>query len=384
MPLRVFQVLEASANTAVTHNRTWLRNLHEPLVEKGHDVFLFSAEDGRRAMQRRDCRARAAFSQRLSETFRQEHARQPFDLVFTYLMDGMVEPSVLDGLRKTGVPTCNFSCNNVHQFDLVDELAPHFDYNLHAERDVGHKFAAVGADALWWPMASNPRYFRPLDVPRTTEASFVGANYALRTQYMAHLLDHGVDAHAFGPGWQTGDLNRGRAVIKRYWFALKCLLSTSPQGRSLASAKLAELDFRRWLSARFPQHMHAPVPDEEVVALYSRSHVSLGFLEVYDQHDPSRALLRHLHLREFEAPMSGALYCTGCIDELAEHFEVDREVLVYRDRYELLDKVRYYLSHPDQADDIRRAGRARALRDHTYQRRYQQLFQALHLADRAS
>jgi spore maturation protein CgeB len=380
--LRIFQVLEASANTVIGGNRTWYRNLHEPLVEMGHDVFLLSAEDGRRAMQRRDLRACAAFSQRLLETFLREHARQPFDLVFAYLMDGMVDPGALDEIRKSGVPTCNFSCNNAHQFDLVDEISPHFDYSLHSEKDAREKFLAIGANPVWWPMASNPKYFRPQDVPRTIPASFVGANYALRARYMEHLLENGVEANAYGPGWTWGDLAPGRAFVKRYWFIFRAATALSPPVQYWASAKLAELDMRRSLSARFPAHLHPPVSDEELIALYSRSHINLGFLEVHDRHDPSRPVTRHLHLREFEAPMCGALYCTGYLDELAEHFELDKEILIYRNQYELLEKVRYYLAHPEEADKIRQAGHARALRDHTYHRRFRSLFQTIRLEGR--
>ena len=77
--------------------------------------------------------------------------------------------------------------------------------------------------------------------------------------------------------------------------------------------------------------------------------------------------------------MSGALYCTGYTEELAEFFEPDKEVLVYRNQHELLDKVRYYLAHPDQAERVRQAGRTRALRDHTYHRRFEMLFREINL-----
>ena len=137
-------------------------------------------------------------------------------------------------------------------------------------------------------------------------------------------------------------------------------MARSAQAQYAASAQLADHDFRRSLAALFPDNVNPPVSDEALIALYSRSHVSLGFLEVYDQHDPSRTVKRHLHLREFEAPMSGALYCTGYTDELAEMFEPDKEVVVYRNQYELLDKVRYYLDHPRQAERMRQSGDQRA------------------------
>jgi len=346
----------------------------------GHEVFLFSTEDGRRAMARNDAQARAGFSQKLLDTFHREHAKKSFDFFFAYLMDGMVDPSAIDEVRKTGVRTCNFSCNNAHQFYLVDELSPHFDYNLHSEKDTREKFLAIRATPLWWPMASNPKYFHPYDLPRTVDVSFVGANYALRARYIAHLLENGVDAHAYGPAWQWGATTRLRSFAKHCLFLFKALTAVTPETQFRASAALVEQDFRRHLGARFPGNVHAPISDEELIQLYTRSHISLGFLEVYDRHDPSRSVTRHLHLREFEAPMSGALYCTGYSDELAAFFEPDKEVIVYRNEQELLDKIRYYLAHEAEAENIRKAGHERALRDHTYQRRFQQLFAAIGLS----
>src|SRR5664280_665903 len=164
--MRIFLVIESSTNTAISGNQTWHRNLYESLVEMGHEVILFSAHDGRLAMNRNDISARAIFSQKLLEAFRKEHINKTISLFFAYLMDGMVDPAVIDEIRKCGVITCNFSCNNVHQFYLVDGISIHFDYNLHAEKDVRSKFLKIGANPLWWPMASNPKYFRPMDLPR--------------------------------------------------------------------------------------------------------------------------------------------------------------------------------------------------------------------------
>ena len=378
--MRILQVIEGSTNASVPGSQTWYRNLYEPLVDMGHEVVLFSVTEGRLAMQRNNAQARACFSQKLLDTFRREHAKKAFALFFAYLMDGMVELAAIDEIRKTGVPTCNFSCNNTHQFYLVDELSPHFDYNLHSEKDARDKFLAIRANPMWWPMASNPKYFKPVDVPRTIQASFVGANYALRARYIAHLLENGIDTHAYGPGWVGGAQTRWRSLAKRYLFLWQALSTIDPQTQSAASAQLADHDYRCCLSARFPANMHPPVTDDELIALYSRSHVSLGFLEVYDRHDPNRPVIRHLHLREFEAPMSGALYCTGYMTELAEMFEPDKEVLVYRNQHELLDKMRFYLAHPDQAAMIRQAGRKRALAEHTYHDRFRKLFKILGLS----
>ncbi|MCL5995611.1 MAG: glycosyltransferase [Chloroflexi bacterium] len=377
--MRIFQAIHNATNPGVPGSLTWYRNLHEPLGELGHEVTLFSTEEGDLACQRKDAGLRAQFSQKLLDAFRQEHDHHSYDLFFSYLTDGMIEVDAIDEIRRLGVPTCNFSCNNAHQFYLVQNVSPHFDYNLHSEKDARAKFLTIGANPLWWPMASNPKYFKPFDVPRTIEASFVGANYALRARYVAHLLQNGVDVHAFGPGWLWATTSAWRSVAKRIKYLLLTATARSAQAQYAASAQLADHDFRRSLAVSFPENVHPPVSDEELIALYSRSHVSLGFLEVYDRHEPSRPVTQHLHLREFEAPMSGALYCTGYTDELAEMFEPDKEVLVYRNQHELLEKVRYCLAHPEQAEQVRQAGRKRALAEHTYHARFRTLFESLGL-----
>lgn len=377
--MRIFQSIEATANASIKGNLTWYRNLYEPLVEMGHDVVLFDATEGRQAYNRKDRHLLTRFSNSLYDKFLSEHKKKPFDLFFSYFIDGMIDPGVIDSIRQANVPACNFSCNNMHQFYLVEVLSKHFDFNLYAEKGAREKFLRIGANAVWFPMASNPAYFKPYDVSRKYDVSFVGANYANRSRYVNHLLEQDIDIHVFGPEWQFGSRSAGMSFLIHYYFLLKCMLAFRREKKRKYSACLAEHDYRWMLAKQHAEKLHAPVSDEKLIRLYSESHISLGFLEVFSRHDPSAEVLRHIHLREFEAPMCRALYMTGYMDELAEHFEPDREIVTYRNMFELVDKARYYLSHPDQAEKVRQAGYERALKDHTYHNRFRSLFKQLGL-----
>ena len=376
--MRIFEILGASANSALPLNETWRRNLYEPLVDLGHDVFLLPADEGGRALRRDSSRLAARFTSKLVDTFRREHAKKPFDLVFAYLIDGMVDAQGIADLKRYGVPLCNFSCNNAHQFNLVSTLAPLYDFNLHAEKDAASKFRAVGANPVWWPMASNPKYFRPMALPRNVNASFVGGNYGVRARLARRLLDEGIDLQVYGPGWRWGASTRLRSAAKHWAYRVRAATGNDTT-KARWRAELCEHDVRQRLGSRYPDHVHAPVSDEELIALYSKSRLSLGILDVHDGHDPTKQVLQHMHLREFEAPMCGALYLTGFTDELAECFEPDSEVLVYRDIGELIDKTRFYLRNPEAGERIRHAGRRRALSDHTYHQRFEQLFSRIGL-----
>ncbi len=376
--MKILQLIESAGNAAVS-SRMWLRNLYEPLLDLGCAVDLVSTTPARDAWRSRDARALERFNERLLAHFRREHAKSPFDLLFAYVVDGMLDPAVIAEIRRAGVITVNFSCNNCHQFHLVREISKHFDYNLHSEADTGHYFAAAGARPLWWPMASNPKYFRPFDVPRDIPVGFVGANYALRARYVAYLLDHGIDVQVFGPTWRYAARTPFRAAVKRWLLLGQSASTRSPETRATASAKLSAHDFNIQLDRRYSRHLHPPVSDEELIRVYSRSKISLGFIEVHDRNDPSREIRRHIHLREFEAPMSGALYCTGHTPELAHFFEPGREIVTYRHEEELLDQVKRLLAYPEEAERIRLAGMRRALAEHTYHHRFEALFHAIGL-----
>jgi SAM-dependent methyltransferase len=72
------------------------------------------------------------------------------------------------------------------------------------------------------------------------------------------------------------------------------------------------------------------------------------------------------NMRLFEATGCGALLITDYKDNLAELFDIGREVVAYRSPEECVELVAYYLQHPEQAATIARAGQARTLRDHSY------------------
>jgi spore maturation protein CgeB len=83
------------------------------------------------------------------------------------------------------------------------------------------------------------------------------------------------------------------------------------------------------------------------------------------------------NLRDFKASMVGAMYLTDFCVEISEFFESDREVLIYRDEPELLNKIRYYQCNPEEMEKIRQAGYTRVLQCHTYQQRFHSVFKQM-------
>jgi spore maturation protein CgeB len=120
--------------------------------------------------------------------------------------------------------------------------------------------------------------------------------------------------------------------------------------------------------------------------IVARHHGEVWGLDMYRALARSRITLnRHIdvaensanNMRLFEATGVGALLITDRKDNLDELFEVGKEVVAYSTPKEAAELIRYYISHPEEARAIARAGQARTLRDHTYQRRMGELVPAL-------
>jgi hypothetical protein len=371
--MRIFLALASSPNPTFASD-LWKWNLHDPLVDLGHDVVLW--DGGIQPLFDVDPASpecvplRARLGEDFARAVDAANRAGRLDLVLTYVSDSHLEPAVIEGVRRRVAPILNFFCNNVHQFHLVARTAHCFDHCLVPEAEALPKYRRAGARPIFWPMAANPTYYRPLDVPLRYDASFAGQRYADRGSLVLALLEGGVSAHAFGQSWRPDaaagtDAGAGGNAVSRALTLLR-------RGRSPLRAMRDTLDWQA-LATGHADHLHGPVSDEEYVRLYSESRISLGFAIVGDTHRALRPQ-RQVRLREFEGPMSGAFYLTGWQEELALHYEVGREIVCYRSAAELVDLARHYLAHDAERERIRRAGHERALRDHTWQRRFETLF----------
>ena len=91
-----------------------------------------------------------------------------------------------------------------------------------------------------------------------------------------------------------------------------------------------------------------------------------------------------INMRLFEVTATGTFLLTEYFDNLKKFFEPGTEIEYFQSDRELIDKIRYYLQHPEERERIAELGRRRCMRDHSMTRRSQALDQIIrsHLADR--
>jgi spore maturation protein CgeB len=207
-----------------------------------------------------------------------------------------------------------------------------------------NKFRKQGLNSEWLRAAFDPDILSKIkDVKNDVPLSFVGAMvrgvHESRVAALEYLLKRGIPVQLWGSYSYSG-----RCA------ALKGLFVRSPL------QKLAQ----------------APVWGLEMYRTLARSHITLN------PHGDI-AKLNHMsgNMRLYEGTGCGALVITDDTPDVGELFRPDLEVVVYRTREELADKIKYYLDQPAKAAQIAEAGKVACLAHHSYPKRIAQFSEIL-------
>jgi len=262
-------------------------------------------------------------------------AQGPLHLLLGQMWNFNVPWQALAEVRRMGAAVANICMDDRHAFWRSKEngewtgsagLIPGLDLALTAAPEVVRWYAAEGLPALFWPEASDPAVFHPMDLPQVHDVCFVGGNYGIRAQIVRTIEKKGIHVTCYGSGW--------------------------PNGR---------------------------IATEEMPKLFAQSKIVLGVGTIGHCSD-----FYALKLRDFDAAMSGSMYLTHANPDLYNLFDVGKEIVCYRTPEECAELCAYYLAHEAERERIARAGLERARRDHTWDARFQMLFKTLDLLPRSS
>jgi len=381
--MRIFYACPKPA-TDIPNSLIWYYNLYLPLIDLGHQVVIFDydllplisrADPHNPGNEEFIQKNRRIASEELLRQVHLAHQKKPIDLFFSYFYSSCVDPNAVQEIKRMGIKTVNWYCNGSYQFHLVKEIAPTYDYCLVPEKFRLEDYRRIGANPIYCQEAANPNFYKPHQFSKDFDVVFVGQKYGNRPQYIRYLFDHGINARVWGPGWQEkGELSQPVKHLPPMKKLAK--LKTSKGWRNAGCKAQRLLGFLPPADppVSLPWKIVGPaLSDEEMIKMYSRSKISLGFSSCGDTHLKRRQILQ-VRLRDFEVPMSGAFYMVEYMKELEEFFEIGKEIVCYRNKEDLLAKVKYYLGNEAEREKIRQGGYRRALNEHTWQKRLEDVF----------
>jgi len=293
------------------------------------DVVIFENDRGgyglRGALSGHDPEIRAGNARCLIDQVTRAHREKPIDVLIGTMVAQNTPLETLQAVRALGIPVVNIAMDDrlpdhwQHHSEFrygAIGLAPATDLVLQTTPEYLRRYLSEKCPAIFWPFGSDPELFKPA-ARKEIDVVFVGNNYGWRHDLIAAIAKAGVRVDAFGSGFAQGHIDASR-----------------------------------------------------VADVFNRARIILGYGYVaYSRR------VTTLKLRDLDGPMAGALYLTSHNPDLARLYEIGREIETYHSINECVKKTVHYLSHDEERERIAAAGRARALRDHTWDARLREAFE---------
>lgn len=138
--------------------------------------------------------------------------------------------------------------------------------------------------------------------------------------------------------------------------------------------KLKDLNFKIWGDVKWVKSslkknfMGRWLSNDENLEVFKKAKIVVNF------HNDLTGKNRYINLRSFEAAACQALLITDLRRDLPTVFKIGEEIIVYKNGQDLYKKVLYYLSNEKERLKIALKGNKRVLKDHTYEKRINQMF----------
>lgn len=355
----------------------WQRSNHiDELQRNGHEIITFNPYDYN------------SLDDANEKVFEKIEGAGKVDLFLACDDQTVIYPETVKRVSKKGIPSCLICWDNLELPYKQKKIAPLFDVVWLTSWETMYLFEKWGCKkTIFLPYAANPYRYKAYEGLEPINAvGFIGSPYGSRTNALNDLLENGINCSLYSNSYFNKGYNTSIGGKKH--FDIKDITTKAfrylrfPIGRKvLYSTIINKLKASSNLNytSKFA-HLHKSVNDEDMCKLYSQFKLSLNISSLRDTY-----ILRHpipkIHLRAFEIPMSGGLQFTSYNNEIASYFIEDKEIVLYHDAEEMIDKAKYYLNpnHEHEVRMMKFAARKRAERDHTWTKRFEEIFKVLNI-----
>lgn len=379
MPYKILVVMEKDS---------WVNlNIACSLELMGHTVYRFYFGEYVGEFYGRSRRHEQAQKNRdLVEMAKSLKSNGGLDLIFCYVFDDFLLPEYAKQLSVLAIPMVNYNVDMAMQWFRQIRTARYFDLMLCAQPTNMNHLARYSRDVLYFPMAASYSVEDPSlcdEFSEKHEITFLGTGFPLRQRFLSELTQAKIPVTIYGKNWNescTGLVYRNieRTFNDIIHYSLACIRANGLNYLNEAVRKRFSNDMKKPHAIISNEYLKGKFQGNDISNLFRASKINIG-LTRYDVDDPNRIGKCQMKLRDFEVPMMGGFYLVEKAPGYENEFIDEKEVVTWRTLPELIEKIKYFLEHDNKRKAIAQAGWQRAMKDHTWEVRFNGLFKQLGL-----
>ncbi|MBL8030572.1 MAG: glycosyltransferase [Candidatus Doudnabacteria bacterium] len=299
-----------------------------------------------------DERLLAVGREKMNEELKNSVVEKQPDLLFCFLYTDEINKEIIEYItKKTKTKTFNWFADDHWRFEIFSRLwAPLFTAVSTTDSEAVLKYRSIGVNIIKTQWAANIHLYKPSLLPATSyplpanNITFVGKNYGNRSKYINALKVFDLPAVGYGAGWEKGRVS--------FEDMLK-IFSNSKINLNFTQSAFANFTGKFKMLAKTILHPYN----------------AASYMKAY-----AGAQRNQIKGRTFEIPACGGFMLTQDADNLGEYYEDGKEVVIFKNEDDMIEKCKYYLSHENERVGIAKAGYKRTLKEHTYELRFREIF----------
>jgi len=300
-------------------------NFYDTLIHMGFDILYFDY------ITEYQQRGKSAMNTYLLDIVKTEKPNLLFCVLFKNELDIATMRYISN---NTDTTTFNWFCDDHWRFDNYSRhWAPAFNWVSTTAVSALPKYQQIGyKNVIKTQWACNHYSYKPSGQYPEYDVTFVGQPHGNRRQIIDALRASGIRVETWGHGWPLGRLSQEDMIT---------VFSNSRINLNLSNASIQGR--RKW-------------------QLWHR-----------------KPAVSQIKGRNFEVPGCGGFMLTDLAENLEDYYTPGQEIAIFPHKEELVSQVKYYLDQESVRRQIAENGYRRTLAEHTYEKRFEELFQIMGL-----
>lgn len=267
------------------------------------------------------------------------------DIIFSIFHPGHFEKETLLKIQSMPLKSVIWMTDDEWLWESFGKFSCHdFHYVITTDTNSVKKYASVGyKNVIISQWGANTDHLKKLNVKKDVDVSFIGFINPWREFLVNFLKRNGINILCYGTGWDNGrlSLKEMNKLFNRSKIVLNISNSVQYDVDYLLSLQL------RWnRNFSFKQNMFYISPQLNTLLSGKR--------------------IDQIKARVFEVPAAGSFLLAHNVNGIEQYYQIGKEIEIYKDKTDLVKKIRLYLSNEAERERIAKLGYSKTIQKYTY------------------
>lgn len=242
------------------------------------------------------------------------------DYIFYITYQNQIKLNTLLKIKKLGVKIIGWFSDDQWRFDdFSRKISPYLDFQITTSSVAFEKYKQLYFHVILCQWGANQRFYVNKNIRKKKyDISFVGQKYGIRGKFIEGLIEKGIKIITFGRGWSE------------------------------------RISFN------------------DMIDIFNLSKINLTISASSFNEN-----IKQIKGRHFEVPMCGGFQITDYVDKLEDYYDLDSEIVCYKNIGDAVEKINYYLRNNIEREKIAERGYIAALNRHTWDIRLRSVFEQI-------